>query len=209
MTLSFLVVFILTVFVASIIPGPSMLLALTHGMCFGAKRTLASAMGNVSVTFIQAVISVIGLGAALVASETAFHIIKWCGAAYLLYIGFRMLASSGRSSVIESIDENQQSTSMLKMFLQSAFVTAGNPKAIIFFTAVFPQFIDPEQAFLLQSTVLILVCCAVTFTCFMIYALGGQKLISAFSSTSVSRYIQRTIGATFVGSGVALAISNR
>ncbi|MCE0495544.1 LysE family translocator [Vibrio salinus] len=209
MTFSFILIFALTVFVASIIPGPSMLLALTHGMCYGVKRTLASAMGNVSVTLIQALISIAGLGAVLVTSETAFQIVKWCGAAYLLYIGLSMLFSSAPSPLADNSDEKLQGISLSKMFLQSALTTAGNPKAIIFFSAVFPQFIKPDEFFLLQSVVLVVVCCVIAFACFMIYALGGQKVVSLFSSTRAGKYIQRTMGVTFIGSGVALAMSKR
>ena len=83
MSIHFILLFSLTVFVASIIPGPSMLLALTHGMKYGVRKTMASAMGNVTVTLIQATVSIAGLGTILIASETAFQIIKWSGAAYL------------------------------------------------------------------------------------------------------------------------------
>jgi threonine/homoserine/homoserine lactone efflux protein len=76
MSFNFLFIYLMTVFIASILPGPSMLLALTHGMNYGARRTLASAMGNVTVTLAQASISIAGLGAILVASEVVFNVIK-------------------------------------------------------------------------------------------------------------------------------------
>ncbi len=80
MSFSFILLFSLTVFIASVIPGPSMLLALTHGMQHGAKKTIASAMGNLTVTLIQASISIAGLGTILIASETIFLVIKLVGA---------------------------------------------------------------------------------------------------------------------------------
>ncbi len=95
MSFSFLLLFSMTVFVASIIPGPSMLLALTHGMHYGAKRTIASAMGNVTVTIIQAAVSLAGLGTILIASETTFQLIKWAGAAYLIYMGISTFIGAG------------------------------------------------------------------------------------------------------------------
>jgi len=202
-------IFALTVFVVSIIPGPSMLLALTHGMYHGTRKSLASALGNVTVTFIQSVISVVGLGAILLASESAFQIIKWGGAAYLLYMGVSLFISAKSSPLSVTGDNERQEVSFFKMFRQSALVTAANPKAIIFFTAVFPQFINQEGAFLIQSLVLTIVCLIVTFTCFMIYVIGGQKLIFLLSKSAVSKYFQRTIGGIFVGSGVALAFSHR
>ena len=87
MSLQFILLFVTTVFVASIRPRPSMLLALTHDIQYGAKKAIASAMGNVVVTLIQAGVSIAGLGAILFASETVFTATKWAGAAYLIYIG--------------------------------------------------------------------------------------------------------------------------
>ncbi len=108
MSFNFILLFSMTVFVTSIIPGPSMLLALTHGIQFGAKRTIASAMGNVTVTVIQASVSVAGLGTILIASETTFQLVKWAGAAYLIYMGISMLCSSKMSlSSSEATHTNQ------------------------------------------------------------------------------------------------------
>jgi homoserine/homoserine lactone efflux protein len=209
MSFNFILLFSMTVFVASIIPGPSMLLALTHGMQYGAKRTMASAMGNVTVTLIQASVSIAGLGTILIASETTFQIIKWAGAAYLIYMGISMLCSSKMSLSPNESNHTNQWNSLRRMYLQSAFVTAGNPKAIVFFTAVFPQFIDPNAAYLSQFCILLSICAFIAFNCFMIYAIGGQKIVSLFSKATVGKYIKRVIGGTFIGAGIGLAVSNK
>ena len=150
MSLNFTLLYMTTVFIASILPGPSMLLALTHGMQFGAKRTIASAMGNLTVTLIQAFISIAGLGTILIASEAAFQFIKFAGAAYLVYMGVAILLSPKMSIVPQNTKQFQKEVSLHKMYLQAAFVTAGNPKAIVFFTAIFPQFINPNATYLPQ-----------------------------------------------------------
>ena len=209
MSLNFVLLFSMTVFVASIIPGPSMLLALTHGMQYGAKRTIASAMGNVTVTLIQASVSIAGLGTILIASETTFQLIKWAGAAYLIYMGIRMLCSSNMSLSPNELNHTNKWNSIKRMYLQAAFVTAGNPKAIVFFTAVFPQFIDPNAAYLSQFYILISICAFIAFNCFMIYAIGGQKIVSLLSKATIGKYIKRVIGSTFIGVGVGLAASNK
>lgn len=209
MSFNFVLLFSMTVFVASIIPGPSMLLALTHGMQYGAKRTIASAMGNVTVTLIQASVSIAGLGTILIASETTFQIIKWAGAAYLIYMGIRMLCSSNMSLSPNELNHTNKWNSLKKMYLQAAFVTAGNPKAILFFTAVFPQFIDPNAAYLSQFCILISICAFIAFNCFMIYAIGGQKIVSLLSKATIGKYIKRVIGSTFIGAGIGLAASNK
>ena len=196
------------VFIASILPGPSMLLALTHGMNYGARRTLASAMGNVTVTLVQASISIAGLGTILVASEAVFNVIKWAGAAYLIYIGIGLVLSPKRSIPLSENNNPTKELSLRKMYLQAVFVTAGNPKAIVFFTAIFPQFIDPDL-YLIQSCMLLMICAFVAFVCFMIYAIAGQKIVSLFSKATVGQYINRVIGGTFIGVGIGLVASNK
>lgn len=209
MSVSFVLLYCITVFIASIIPGPSMLLALTHGMQFGARRTIASALGNVTVTLVQALISIAGLGTVLIASETVFHLIKWAGAAYLIYVGLGIFCSSKTSLSKGGVKHTATMKSMRKMYLQAALVTAGNPKAIVFFTAIFPQFIDPDAGYLIQSFILLGLCAIIAFGCFMIYAMCGQKIVSLFSSISVGKIINRIIGGSFIGAGIGLAASNR
>jgi homoserine/homoserine lactone efflux protein len=209
MSFNLIMLFVLTVIIASIIPGPSMLLALTHGMRYGAKKTIASAMGNVTVTLVQASISLAGLGTILFSSEIIFQLIKWAGAVYLIYMGISMLRSSNMLLSPTPLNQSSKWYSLREMYMQSVFVTAGNPKAIIFFTAVFPQFINPDAPYLSQFFILVSTCILSAFCCFMIYAIGGQKIASLFSNTSVMKYIRKTIGGTFIGAGIGLAVSNR
>jgi homoserine/homoserine lactone efflux protein len=209
MPLKLFVFYSITIFVASIIPGPSMLLALTHGMRYGAKRTIASALGNVSVTLLQAAISIAGLGAILLASESVFNIIKWTGAAYLIYMGISIWRSSNITLSEGPTNPLSSKASLRKMFLQAAFVTVGNLKAIIFFTAVFPQLIDPRAAYLTQFAMLMGTGGLIAFGCFMAYAIGGQKIVKLFSKATVGKYINKIIGTTFIGAGIGLATRNR
>lgn len=209
MSFEFFLIYSFTVFVASIMPGPSMLLALTHGMKYGAKRTVASALGNLSITLIQAAISIAGLGAILLASEDLFNIIKWAGAAYLIYIGIRIWCSPEMIISEKTSGDLSRKVPLHKMFLQSVFVTAGNPKAIVFFTAVFPQFIDTNVAYIPQFTMLMGTGGIIAFCCFMIYAIGGQKIVTIFSKATIGRYINKLTGGVFIGAGIGLATSNR
>ena len=204
---SFLLVFISTVFIASIIPGPSMLLALNHGMQYGFRRTVASAMGNVTVTLIQASVSIVGLGTILLASKRLFTVVKWAGALYLIILGLSFLLRKQSPPEVERSDEQKKQEPAGRLFLQGALVTASNPKAIVFFTAVFPQFISPESRFLHQSVVLLSLVCIIAFTCFMIYAMGGERVYAFFSNTKTARAIRRLMGITFIGSGIGLASS--
>ncbi len=209
MSFEFFLIYSVTVFVASILPGPSMLLALTHGMKYGAKRTIVSALGNVSVTLLQAAISIAGLGTILLASEGLFNIIKWAGAIYLIYMGLCIWRSPNMTTSERPSNHLSSKAPLRKMYIQAAFVTAGNPKAIVFFTAVFPQFIDPNAAYIPQFGMLMGTGGVIAFGCFMVYAIGGQKVVTLFSKATVGKYINKIIGGTFIGAGVGLATSNK
>jgi threonine/homoserine/homoserine lactone efflux protein len=207
MSFEFILVYSVTVFIASIVPGPSMLLALTHGMKYGVRRTMVSASGNLLVTLVQAAVSIAGLGTILIASEGLFNIIKWAGAVYLVYMGLIIWRSPG--STIDSHGAPSSAPSPVKMFLEGVLVTAGNPKAIVFFTAVFPQFINPDVAYLPQFSTLLLTGGLIAFSCFMIYAACGQKIVALFSRAAVGKYVNRVIGGTFIGAGIGLAVSRK
>ncbi len=189
-----IILFSITVFIASIIPGPSMLLALTHGMQYGMRRTVVSALGNVTVTILQAIVSIAGLGTILIASESFFHYVKLAGACYLIYMGVCILFFSGFFTGPTIQDDKRKAKSLLKMYVQSVCVTGGNPKAIVFFTAVFPQFIDLNSSCLPQFCLLISILASIAFACFMIYAFGGQKVVSLFTRTTVVKYIKVILG---------------
>lgn len=209
MSLNFILIYITTLFIASILPGPSMLLALTHGMQFGVRRTIASALGNVTVTLIQAFISIVGLGAILITSEAAFQVVKMVGAVYLVYMGIGILFSSRMSVVPNDKIQSLSEVSLRKMYLQAAFVTAGNPKAIVFFTAIFPQFINSSAAPLPQFCILMSIGSIIAFSCFMLYAIGGQQIVLLFSKAAIGKCFNRVIGGSFITAGIGLAVSKK
>ena len=209
MSIHFILLFSMTVFIASIIPGPSMLLALTHGMQYGVRRTAASALGNVLVTLVQASISIAGLGTVLLASHMVFLVIKWAGAAYLIHLGINILRTSDLWSFPGQPRERIEKKPLTKMFLQAVFVTAGNPKAILFFTAVYPQFIHPDETFFSQSSLLLGITAFIAFSCFMLYAFGGQKIVRFFSMAKCAKIMKNFVGASFIGAGIGLAVSQK
>jgi threonine/homoserine/homoserine lactone efflux protein len=209
MSFEFWFVYVTTVFVASIVPGPSMLLALSHGTRFGARRTVASALGNTTASLIQAMIAMAGLGAILSASGAVFLTIKWGGAAYLIYIGLKTWLAPSPDFQTTTAEAKQVQMSSRQMFRQAFLVAAGNPKAIVFFTALFPQFIDPEIPPLTQFTVLLSTLGVIAFAAMMIYAFGGYQLASFLTRAQARKYFNRLIGGTFVGVGISLAASEQ
>lgn len=208
MSLEFWGVYVLTVFLASIIPGPSMILALSHGVKFGVRKAMATALGNCTASFLQAVVSIAGLGALLAASETAFMIVKYAGAAYLVWLGIGMFFSD-KFKIEDKNPALKEVPSFNRLFMQGFWVAAGNPKAIVFFSALFPQFISAQQAGSQHFALLLGLLTVIAFGCMMIYATGGSKFKTLFRGSAIGNHMNKFFGASFVGLGVGLACSRR
>jgi homoserine/homoserine lactone efflux protein len=203
MSVKFIIVYSLTVFVASITPGPSMLLALNHGIRHGAKRTLATAFGNGAATLLQAILSMAGLGAVLMASETVFSVVKYVGAGYLIYVGVKTFFFSDAGFCMDPRRLYPEKRSR-ELFAEAFFVTIGNPKAVIFFTALFPQFIGGEDT-VLRFVLILSILLIIAFACMMIYGFFGQRVTFLLKRPKVRRRFNRVIGGSFIGMGIGLA----
>ncbi len=206
-TLEFWSIYIITVFVASIIPGPSMLLALAHGIKHGTKISMITALGNTVASMIQATIAIAGLGIVLSTSTSIFMIIKYIGAAYLIYLGIKLFKTP--FTIEDSNYDKKEKPVLKKLFSEAFIVAAANPKALIFFTALFPQFIQANRDGLLHYTLLVLVLGVIAFLCMMIYSFGGFKVKGFFNSSSISKYVGKVIGTTFVSLGFGLAFTSK
>ena len=201
-------IFIVTLYTVSIIPGPSMVLALTHGMQYGAKATIATAAGNTLASCIQAIISIAGLGVIIATSGTVFLIVKYLGALYLIYLGI-MLWRSPDWDIKERPQGTKNKAPLLKMFNQGFIIAIGNPKAIVFFTALFPQFLNSQSTSLIHYTVMVLATCSCAFFCAMVYAISGNQIARLFKKSNISRFINKLTGGFFVTGGLAIMLSNR
>ena len=208
MSFEYILLYSTIVFVATIIPGPSMILALQHGIVHGYNKTLATALGNTVANTIMASLSLAGLGVVILASGTAFIIIKWIGAGYLIYLGIKTIIS--KSLVLDNShklpdDTGQKNKKPLKLFTDGFIVAAGNPKGIVFFTALFPQVIDYESATVLQFGILLSILAGIAIGCFMLYAFFGERMRSLFAHTFVGKIFNKITGSIFITFGLILA----
>jgi len=140
-------VFVVTVFTFMITPGPSHLLMLSNSMSHGFRPSLATAAGDLTANALQMLAAGLGLAAILVASQGAMTVVKWLGVAYLLWMGVRMWRKSG---AIDLGASSKAPASLRDLWAQGFITSAANPKAVVFFAALFPQFIDPNRPFLVQ-----------------------------------------------------------
>jgi threonine/homoserine/homoserine lactone efflux protein len=197
--------YVITVFVASIIPGPSMLLALATGLKHETKACVITALGNTVASMIQAGIAITGLGIILTTSTTLFMIIKYCGALYLIYLGFKLFHTP---LSLEEQKEHQH-ISKKKLFSEAFIVAASNPKALVFFTALYPQFISNSNNTLFYYTLLVSVLGLIAFVCMMIYSLAASFIKQRLSQNSLAQHMGKIIGGLFMTLGVSLALYRR
>lgn len=207
MTWSSFAVFLATLFVATITPGPSMLLALNHGIRFGWRRSLATAWGNVIATALQCLVSLLGLGFVLAKASWLLSTIRWVGAIYLVYLGCQMLL--GSTDWLASHAANTSSRPTRSMFWQAFMVTASNPKAVFFFSSLFPQFFADEQLSFGKATAMASSTLAMTFVCMLGYAAAGARARTLFLRPRFRKGFQRGLGAALVSFGAGLAFERK
>lgn len=210
MALQMWLLYVAAVFVLTVTPGPSVLMCVTNGIHYGARRTAAAASGSISAVCLIMLVSALGLGAVLATSEKIFQAIKWLGAAYLIYIGVKTFFSKQASIKVDAAGANgAPRKSYGALYLQGFLVGASNPKALLFFSAFFPQFMNPELPRLPQFLIL-----GATFVCFeafwlMFYASFAARVAPWLQQSGRATWFNRVSGATFVGAGALLASVKR
>ncbi|WP_313513586.1 LysE family transporter [Pseudomonas sp.] len=212
MTLMDAVLFAPVALLISLMPGPNNFCALNNGIRRGVGSAVLATSGRVVAFAIFLSISAIGLGAMLLASETAFTAIKWIGAAYLLYLGivaWRSRDFSGLDMLDGNAAQPSQQRSVWRLMLQEFLIGISNPKAILLFAAIFPQFIKPdqpatEQFLYLGTTYLLAEYCAS-----VVYALFGRQIRRFVRTSKGVIRLNKTTGAFYMGAGGLLLGTSR
>ncbi|MFQ6550305.1 LysE family translocator [Aestuariibius sp. 2305UL40-4] len=198
--------FILTVLGVSLIPGPSTLLAFADGARFGADRAVATALGNACASTLQAAAASVGLGAIIVGSALLFSIVKYAGAAYLVYIGIRMWRAA-HVPIVLGAGTTRPSRTATALFRGGFAVAIANPKAIAFFTALFRQFLSHEGGTVTQLAGMTAICGAGAFLVAMTYSVFGDRVRQLELSQGLMIGLQRSVGGMFFLSGVGIAFA--
>lgn len=215
MTFEMWLVFIPAVFLMNMAPGPNNLLAMNNGARFGLGRSVVAGLGRIPAFAILVGLTIVGLGALIATSEVAFTVLKWVGAVYLVYLGIRLWRTSPAPRAADAVQEVAQahypaSEASLRTLMTREFLVAiSNPKAMLIFTAFFPQFLTPgqpvaEQLLIMGATFLVLEVGALA-----IYAAGGAGAGKFFSSVRGQRILNRVSGSALVAAGMGLALAQR
>jgi threonine/homoserine/homoserine lactone efflux protein len=205
MTLATYLLYVAAVALLIVTPGPTMLMCMTNAINHGPRRAMTSVAGAITAVLGVMALSATGLGALLAASETAFTIAKVLGAIYLIYLGVRTF----RSNAVLQVEGQQVPARSRSFCLQGFLVGASNPKAVLFFAAFFPQFLDPMQPIVPQFAILALTFVAFEFAVLTLCALGVARLLPLFKSNVVVRWLNRVCGGLFTLMGGALLLTRR
>lgn len=202
MTSGGLLVFIPACFALNMAFGPNNLLSLTVGLQDGVRTAVTASSGRLVAFAIMIALTAFGVGAVLAASEFAFTVLKWLGAAYLVWLGVKILRGSAS---IEAPVETGRRRPLKALALQEFWTAIGNPKAILIFTAFLPQFVEPG-AYWLSFSIIGAIFLALEVVAVLLYAVLGSHLNRLSRNRSVFAWLNRLSGMTMIGFGFGVAL---
>lgn len=182
-----------------IIPGPTILLVVSYALGQGWRTALPMAAGVALGDFTAMTLSMLGIGALLLASATVFTVLKWVGAAYLIYLGIKLFRAGGSLDAKPRTD----AASAGKMLVHAWLVTALNPKSITFFVAFLPQFLSHDGDFFTQMLIFEATFLTLAFLNAFGYALVASRARNIVRDPRAITIFNRTGGTLLIGAGVA------
>ena len=200
MPLELWLAYVATSAVVLAIPGPTILLVLSYSIAHGRTATLPLVAGVALGDTIAITLSLIGLGTLLAASALWFTVIKWMGGIYLIYLGSQLLRNAGRSLPLKNAETGEASAK--RLFGNAFIVTALNPKSIVFFIALLPQFISPSHAVLPQLWILGISFVVLATVGAASYALFASSIRRFFASSRAQKGYGYIGGGLLCGAGV-------
>ncbi len=208
MTLSTYILFLPACFALNMAFGPNNLLSVGNGARHGVGVAVRAATGRLAAFALMIAVAGVGMGALLVASEFAFGLLKWVGAAYLVWIGVRLLRAPAPPDGSDAPDAACAVPRLAVLVRQEFTVAIGNPKAILIFTAFFPQFVAPDayaSSYLLLGTSFL----ALEAVAIALYALLGRRMGGLARDGRAMRWFNRASGGMMIGFGLLLAAARR
>jgi len=203
MTWQIWLAFVMIEAVLSMTPGPAVLYVLSQAIRRGPAKSVWGSGGILTANAMYFVLSATSLGAVIVAAYKLFVLIKWAGAVYLVYLGVRSFF--GKTSVMALPESGDDSRTGARILRDGFFLQAANPKALLFFTAILPQFIDTRHSVAFQILVLGISSIVVEFFILFIYGhLAGRALATA-RNPRFEKLTNRIAGSLLIGAGAGLA----
>lgn len=188
-----LYLFIASTTIAS--PGPGVVMTLTNSLKYGLKESVSGILGVALGMLIIAILVGGGMGVVVAKSEALYNLLKIIGAVYLFYLGIKLIKN--RNNEIE-IEDGNLSLNKTKSFIHGLGITVINPKPILFFIALFPQFIKEDQAYFPQFVLLTITFCILIVIIHVFYGLFASFLKSKASGLNYFKYVNTVGGSAYI-----------
>lgn len=197
--------YVITVLALMSTPGPSQLLMLSNSGAHGFRRALSTAAGDLSANALQMLAAGLGLAALIAASGTALAAIKWAGVAYLIWLGIRMIRHAKPDD--PKLSHARPRVSLGNLWMQGFLTSAANPKAVVFFAALFPQFLSADSAFWPQFLILSATYIVLDGLFLSAYGFSASWIARRFKGTA-RVWIERLGGGFMIGAAVLLGFKS-
>jgi len=197
--------FIAVAVAAVVSPGPAILLSISNSVRFGMSKVFLSTLGNISGLFILSTAAIFGLGAILKTSTNLFLLVKLIGAVYLIYLGVKQWRT--KANFFDQATSQTGSAiakSSKRHFTEGFLIAITNPKAILFFTALFPQFINTNESLPTQFLIMTVTFMLMSFIALMTYGLLAFKAKRWFAKGERTKWFNRILGSVFISIGVGV-----
>lgn len=189
-------------FLLSASPGPLMLGCMSDGARFGFGPTVFTMLGASLGNLLLMLLSAIGLGFLVAEAAWVFNLIKWIGAAYLVYLGVMIFIAPVGEQLAR-----QAALPSHHLFLKGFLISVTNPKGLIYFGALFPQFINVHNPVVPQFTIMTLVFLSLDFIWMSVYALSGKQIMRWLTAPVHQRWFNRASGSALIAAGGALSLA--
>jgi len=194
----------------AIAPGPDVLFVVANGMQHKIKGAIASAMGIAAGTIVHAFAAAAGISAMIAASPLAFNILRYAGALYLTYLGLKAIYAWYLNSDNDATPQPSNQTKVSKVFWQGFVTNLLNPKVVVFYLALLPQFVNTELGNVgLQVFLLGCIHNAIGLTFLLGVGITSGRASDWLNKTSVGRWLDGIAGVFFVGLALRLAFSEK
>lgn len=204
MDLNIYLAFVVATTIMIALPGPSVLLTVSHSISFGWRSAIATVAGATMGIAVQLIVAAIGLTSLLNVVAGVFEWLRWAGAAYLVYLGIKQWRSAS-----EPLNFDASDVSKKNLLVQGLIITIPNPKSLVFIAAFLPQFIDATRPLGLQFTLIVPTFLLITFTITSIWALVAGSAREFFRGKRAFRAVSRTAGGLMIVAGIWIAAARR
>ena len=206
MDLALWISFVGTVLILVWTPGPSVLLATANSMKYGTKKTIGTILGDLTANLLQIILASAGLATLVISSGELFQIVKWLGVIYLVFIGVKKIITVPK---IELDNSKTNQRSFLNLYSEGFLMSAANPKAIVFFAALFPLFINQSYPFIPQVTILGFTFLILDGISLLTYTYFATKLKNYLENKEKIHLQNKIVGSLLIISGIMLSMVKR